>query len=68
VYPENPFLYFLLAAVFGRPHPSQGLLISKQLYEKVGGHSERAADPESDLLKRLGRRRIVTLSTRAFHA
>jgi glycosyltransferase involved in cell wall biosynthesis len=66
--PDNSLLSFLLAAVSGRPHPSQGLLISKQFYEKIGGHSERAADPESDLLKRLGRRRIVTLSTRAFHA
>ena len=46
------------------PHPDQGLLISRQAYDRVGGHRE-AADPERDLLRRLGRRRIVTLRTAA---
>jgi hypothetical protein len=43
----------------------QGLIISKRLYEKIGGHSESAADPEADLIHRIGRRRIVRLATRA---
>ncbi len=51
----------LRAALGSRPKPSQGLLIAKPLYQKLGGHSARAADPEADLLRRLGRHRITTL-------
>jgi glycosyltransferase involved in cell wall biosynthesis len=57
----------LLTAPFSRPRPEQGLLIAKPFYAALGGHSESAADPEADLLRRIGRRRIVTLSTGAFH-
>ena len=49
------------AALRARPRPQQGLLISKQLYERLGGHNADGADPEADFLRRLGRRRIVTL-------
>jgi len=49
------------AALGARPHPQQGLLISKQLYERLGGHNADGADPEANFLRRLGRRRIVTL-------
>ena len=52
----------LVAAALGaRPRPQQGLLISKQLYERLGGHNGDGADPEADFLRRLGGRRIVTL-------
>jgi hypothetical protein len=40
-------------------------MISRQCYERVGGHREAAADPEADLLRRLGRRRLVTLRSGA---
>jgi glycosyltransferase involved in cell wall biosynthesis len=53
------------AALGARVRPEQGLIISKRLYEKIGGHSESAADPEADLIHRIGRRRIVRLATRA---
>jgi glycosyltransferase involved in cell wall biosynthesis len=53
------------AALGARARPEQGLIISKRLYEKIGGHSESAADPEADLIDRIGRRRIVRLATRA---
>jgi hypothetical protein len=54
----------LLSAALGAlPHPDQGLLVSKQFYAEIGGHSELAADPEADLLKRIGRQRIAMLST-----
>ncbi len=60
--------FLLFAAAFGaRPRPEQGLIISKQFYGQIGGHSEQAANPEVELLRRLGRRRLVTLSTAAFH-
>ena len=49
------------AALGARPKPSQGLLIAKSLYQSLGGHGADAADPEADLLRRLGRRRIATL-------
>lgn len=52
----------LIASSLGaRPKPSQGLLIPKSLYQSVGGHDAKAADPEADLVRRLGRSRIQTL-------
>jgi hypothetical protein len=55
----------VFAAALQGPDPDQGLLISRQCYARVGGHRAEAADPERDLLRRLGRRRIVTLRTAA---
>ena len=70
--PAQPALrdvFSLLAAALGaRPRPEQGLLISRQFYDVVGGHSDGAADPETDLIRRIGRRRIVTLATSALAA
>lgn len=43
------------------PSPEQGLLISRGHYEQVGGHRSDAADPETDLLRRIGSRRLVRL-------
>src|SRR5215831_18841621 len=54
------------AAIATRPKPEQGLVIAADFYHRTGGHFEKAADPESDLLRRIGRRRIARLSTRAF--
>jgi glycosyltransferase involved in cell wall biosynthesis len=61
-------LSLLVAALGSRPRPEQGLLIAADFYRQVGGHAADAADPEADLLRRIGRRRLVTLSTRAFPA
>jgi Glycosyl transferase family 2 len=59
----------LLAATLGqRPRPEQGLLIGKAFYTALGGHCETAADPESDLIRRIGRRRIVVLPAGAYSA
>jgi glycosyltransferase involved in cell wall biosynthesis len=55
----------VLAAALRGPHPDQGLLISRQCYDRFGGHRVEANDPERDLLRRLGRRRIATLRTAA---
>ncbi len=54
----------LLSTALSAPHPDQGLMISRLGYEAIGGHRD-AADPEADLLRRLGRRRIVTLDSAA---
>jgi hypothetical protein len=53
-------LFALARAVFAgrKPSPDQGLVMSRTLYEAVGGHAP-GADAEDALLKRLGRQ--VTL-------
>jgi glycosyltransferase involved in cell wall biosynthesis len=59
----------LIAAALGtQPRPQEGLLISKTLYERLGGHLGEDADPERTFLRRLGRRRIVTLRSRTMMA
>jgi hypothetical protein len=58
----------IAAALGGAPRPEQGLVIAKEFYRRLGGHSAAAAEPEADLIGRIGRRRIVTLSTGAFRA
>ncbi|HEX3339608.1 MAG TPA: glycosyl transferase [Pseudolabrys sp.] len=54
-------VFALLRSALGSgPGPDQGLLISRHLYEAVGGHPT-GADSETALLHRLGRRRIAML-------
>jgi hypothetical protein len=56
----------LAAALFRlRPRPEQGLVLAKRLYDRLGGHRDGPADCEADLLRRLGRRRIVMLRSGA---
>jgi glycosyltransferase involved in cell wall biosynthesis len=59
-------LTLIAASLGGPPRPEQGLVVGGDFYQQLGGHSEAAADPETDLIRRIGRRRIVTLSTAAF--
>lgn len=40
--------------------PGRGLLISRSLYRQLGGHRD-VADPEADLLGRIGKARISVL-------
>jgi glycosyltransferase involved in cell wall biosynthesis len=54
-----------LAAALRGPHPDQGLMLSRECYDRIGGHRDGVADPERDLLHRLGRRRLVTLRSAA---
>jgi glycosyltransferase involved in cell wall biosynthesis len=59
----------LIAAALGAPpRPQQGLLISKTLYERSGGHRGEDADPERKFLRRLGRRHIAMLRSRSMMA
>jgi glycosyltransferase involved in cell wall biosynthesis len=55
----------LLSAELSGPHPDQGLMISRPHYERLGGHRDAVADPEQDLLSRIGRRHITRLQTGA---
>ena len=57
-------LSLLRVALGGRPRPEQGLVIAKRFYERLGGHRDRG-DTEADLLRRIGRRRIVMLRAAA---
>ena len=47
----------------GRPRAEQGLLISKLLYQKLGGH-QKGANAHKRLIAKLGRMRIAKLRTR----
>jgi glycosyltransferase involved in cell wall biosynthesis len=53
-------LALLRVALGGSQRPEQGLMIAKRAYERLGGHRDHA-DTERDLLRRIGRRRIVIL-------
>jgi Glycosyl transferase family 2 len=51
----------LIRAALGRREPRQGLLIAKRLYGALGGHRADVSDPETELLRRLGRKRTIML-------
>ena len=63
--PAAELMTLVTAALLGRPHPDQGLVISARLYNDIGGHPDAAADCEAELLARLGRRRIRLLHSAA---
>jgi glycosyltransferase involved in cell wall biosynthesis len=47
------------------PYGEQGLLIPRRLYDAIGGHRELPVSEDVDIARRLGRRRIKLLRTRA---
>jgi len=56
------------AAAFRRlpgllPAPSQGVIIAKSFYDSLGGHRGAAAEANTNLLRRIGRRRLFALRT-----
>ena len=54
-----------LRSRLGWPYGDQGLLISRDLYEAVGGYRDLALMEDLDLVHRLGRRRLRGLGARA---
>jgi hypothetical protein len=50
---------------FGLPYGDQGLLISKALYDAVGGYRPLPLMEDVDLVRRLGRARLRPLGARA---
>mgnify|MGYP002386715292 CR=1 FL=1 len=57
----------LRATLFALPYGDQGLLISKRLYQQVGGYRALDRMEDADLVRRIGRRRLVSLRARAVH-
>ncbi len=52
-------------SLFRLPYGDQGLLISRRLYDGVGGYRDLPIMEDVDLVRRLGRRRIRLLDTAA---
>lgn len=48
-------------AALGLPYGDQGLLISRQLYDRVGGFAAIPIMEDVELIRRIGRTRLVTL-------
>jgi glycosyltransferase involved in cell wall biosynthesis len=55
----------LRTALFALPYGDQGLLIPKRLYQKLGGYRALDVMEDADLVRRIGRRRLVSLRSRA---
>lgn len=55
----------LRTVLFALPYGDQGLLIPKRLYKKLGGYRALADLEDADLVRRIGRRRLVSLRARA---
>ena len=55
------------SALFALPYGDQGLLIPKRLYLKLGGYRALTDVEDADLVRRIGRRRLVFLRSRAIN-
>jgi hypothetical protein len=64
----SEIVLLLRAALGALPRPEQGLLIAKPFYEALGGHADKSHDPESHLMRRIGRARSARLTTAAYLA
>ena len=58
-------LVFLRNRLFALPYGDQGLLIHRQLYTHVGGYPVAPGLPDVDMVRRLGRRRLIFLRSAA---
>jgi glycosyltransferase involved in cell wall biosynthesis len=50
------------------PYGDQGLLLPKRLYNRLGGYRALARHEDADLVRRIGRRRLVMLRSRAINS
>jgi len=55
----------LRTMLFALPYGDQGLLIPKRLYQKLGGYRALSDMEDADLVRRIGRRRLIRLRARA---
>ncbi len=57
----------LRSALFALPYGDQGLLIPRRLYQKVGGYRVLPAMEDADIVRRIGRGRLIHLRARAIN-
>lgn len=57
----------LRTVLFALPYGDQGLLLPKRLYQKIGGYRALADMEDADIVRRIGRRRLVGLRARAIN-
>jgi GT2 family glycosyltransferase len=50
------------------PYGDQGLLVPKRLYQKLGGYRDLQRHEDADLVRRIGRRGLVMLRSRAVNS
>jgi glycosyltransferase involved in cell wall biosynthesis len=55
----------LRSALFALPYGDQGLLMPKRLYQQLGGYRAISRMEDADMVRRIGRRRLVSLRSRA---
>lgn len=55
----------LRCVLFALPYGDQGLLIHRSLYDEIGGYRDMALMEDVDLVRRLGRRRLMPLPAAA---
>ena len=53
-------------ALFGLPYGDQGLLVSRRLYDEIGGYRALPLMEDVDFVRRIGRRRLGPLGEDAF--
>lgn len=51
--------------LFAMPYGDQGLLISRRLYDEIGGFKPMTIMEDVDIVRRIGRRRLTVLRSRA---
>jgi len=59
------WLVRLRCRLFALPYGDQGLLIHRQHYDQIGGYSELPLMEDVDIVRRIGRRRLRFLGSRA---
>jgi glycosyltransferase involved in cell wall biosynthesis len=59
----NGVVAWLGRAFASLPRAEQGLILRRSFYDELGGHRAEASDPETHLVRRIGRRRLATLRT-----
>ncbi len=55
----------LRTSLLALPYGDQGLLIPRRLYQKIGGYRALADMEDADIARRIGRRRLIVLRSRA---
>lgn len=58
---QMQMMSLLRQAVGGGLKPEQGFMLTKTTYDRLGGHDPNSADPEAQLIRKVGRKQIAVL-------